>query len=688
MRFSTIRLCLLFIALTGNRSFAQDPSVADSTIVLKEEVVVTAQRMEANSSAVAEAVTTTLREDMVRLPSLNTPEVMATMPGVWMQKTNLGGGSPFIRGLTGYYTLILTDGIRFNNSTFRSGPNQYLATIDQMTLQRIEVLRGQGSVQYGSDAIGGVAQMFFREPAFSDQAGLNTTGRLYAQYMNHDMEYAGRAEVELGSQRFGVLGGIGYKQLGDIRAGGDLATLSPTGFDEFSWDIKTKVKVGNALVTGAWQHLVQEDVPLYHQIASGSYSRYHFNPQQRDLGYVRVMTTHKSGIFSEVRYTVAYLNSLEVREKQRMGSAVFRTERDRVDTYHGGVEVISKLSSRWKASSGVELYHDYVQSSAEDFNQDTEVTSASRGLYPDGTTYTNIAVYSVHAMDINRFNFTVGGRYNLVQLSVDDPVFGRTRVKPQAVVGNAGIVYNVLRGFQLLASANTGFRAPNVNDVSSFGVADYRYEVPNYNLAPEKSFQYQLGLRTQTRQWRAEVYAYQNHLKDLISNVPSTYNGLDSLDGARVYTKENVNEARIKGIEASLQVDPVRWLSAFGNITYTIGDNTTRNEPLSRIPPLFGRVGADVRFKGAFIWRTELITAGKQDRLSSGDKADSRIQQGGTPGWVVVNTRVEYQRKGIRVNTGLQNIFDEAYRVHGSGVDGVGRSFWLSVIFEFSASRD
>ena len=98
------------------------------------------------------------------------------MAGVWMQKTNHGGGSPFIRGLTGYYTLILTDGIRFNNSTFRSGPNQYLVTIDQSTLQRMEVLRGQGSVQYGSDAIGGVAQLFFREPEFANQEGLQTTG--------------------------------------------------------------------------------------------------------------------------------------------------------------------------------------------------------------------------------------------------------------------------------------------------------------------------------------------------------------------------------------------------------------------------------------------------------------------------------------------------------------------------------
>ncbi|HPH47285.1 MAG TPA: TonB-dependent receptor plug domain-containing protein, partial [Chryseolinea sp.] len=193
----------------------------DTTILLSEVVMVTAQRMEMKASASSDAVVLLDRDQLIRQSPMSTPDAMSSMAGVWMQKTNHGGGSPFIRGLTGYHTLLLTDGIRFNNSTFRSGPNQYLNTLDPLTLQRIEVLRGQGSVQYGTDAIGGVAQMFFREPEFGDQKMLTATGRLYAQYMNHDMEYSGRAEMELGSKNIAVLGGIGYKKLGDIHAGGD-----------------------------------------------------------------------------------------------------------------------------------------------------------------------------------------------------------------------------------------------------------------------------------------------------------------------------------------------------------------------------------------------------------------------------------------------------------------------------------
>ncbi len=680
-------LFILFLVSTTSYASLQVQQERDTAILLKEVVVITPQRMEQSTDMITEAVSVQDRDEIIRLSPMSTPDAMSSIAGVWMQKTNHGGGSPFIRGLTGYHTLLLFDGIRFNNSTFRSGPNQYLSTIDPLTLQRVEVLRGQGSVQYGSDGIGGVAQFFFREPEFASHHRVEATGRLYANCMSHDMEYAGRAEVELGTSNFALLGGITYKTLGDIKAGGDLGTLDNTGYKEQSWDVKTKVNIGNAKLTAVWQHLAQKDVPLYHQIASGNYVRYHFNPQQRNVGYVRLESSYQSKIFSTVKYTLAYLNSLEEREKQRTSSPVLRLERDYVNTYHGAAEIISDFANRWKASSGVEFYFDNIESSAIDKNQVTNEATPARGLYPDGTTYANMAIFSMHAIDLNRFTISLGARYNFLQLNVNDPVFGKTVVQPQATVGNVGVSYKVNKSIQLLASGNTGFRAPNVNDVASFGVADYRYEVPNYNLDPEKSVEVQLGLRTHTRKFSGEFFVFQNHLNDLISNVTSSYNGEDSIDGFKVYRKENVNKALIKGMEMELHYHPNTWLSAFTNLTYTVGDNVTRQEPLSRIPPLFGRVGMDIKLKKKFTYRLEFLAASTQDRLSGSDKQDSRIAKGGTPGWAVVNTRFQYVYRNFYLQTGIQNIFNTAYRIHGSGVDGVGRSFWISLVAELSSAH-
>lgn len=80
---------------------------------------------------------------------------------------------------------------------------------------------------------------------------------------------------------------------------------------------------------------------------------------------------------------------------------------------------------------------------------------------------------------------------------------------------------------------------------------------------------------------------------------------------------------------------------------------------------------------GAFSNLTQL------DRLSSGDLADHRIAPGGTPGWNLLNLRLGYPFPWFRLNGGIQNLLNEAYRIHGSGLDGYGRSGWLAVRLRF-----
>jgi outer membrane cobalamin receptor len=98
-----------------------------------------------------------------------TPEALMGSSGVFVQKTNHGGGSAFIRGLTGNQTLLMLDGVRLNNATFRYGPNQYLNNIDLYTVDQIEVSKGIGSVEYGSDAIGGVIHLHSYTPMYNQK---------------------------------------------------------------------------------------------------------------------------------------------------------------------------------------------------------------------------------------------------------------------------------------------------------------------------------------------------------------------------------------------------------------------------------------------------------------------------------------------------------------------------------------
>ena len=112
------------------------------------------------------------------------PEALAEVPGVLVQKTGRGQGSPYIRGFTGFRTLLLVDGIRLNHAAMRSGPNQYWGTVDPLTLDRVEIFKGPASVLYGSDAIGGTVNALTRSPTVLDSPYYRSEdgSRLYHRY--------------------------------------------------------------------------------------------------------------------------------------------------------------------------------------------------------------------------------------------------------------------------------------------------------------------------------------------------------------------------------------------------------------------------------------------------------------------------------------------------------------------------
>ena len=670
---------LLWVCAVSGLQAEGDESDSVTTIFINNAVIISAQRYETNDFKRPESIAYLGRAQLNAISPMSMPQALSYVSGVWMQKTNHGGGSAFVRGLTGYQTLLMVDGIRMNNSTYRSGPNQYLNTIDPLMVSHIEVLRGSGSVQYGSDAIGGTIHLLSTDPEFSDD-GVKIGGSLYGKYWSSNMEGTGRATINAGGKKWAVLAGGTYKNFGDIKAGGDLGTLTPTGYREYSMDFKGILKIKNRhKLTGGWQHLKQMEVPLYHKVVPGDYSIYNFNPQERDLAYLRLESSYDSKFFSGVRYTVSWQNSLEVREKQKTGSPEFVTERDEVNTFGANIEFFSDFSKKWTASSGVELYHDNVASTAQTVNKETGEDTQGRGLYPDGSRYDNLAIYTLHNFDLNRWELTAGLRYNFVQLQVEDTTFGNTTVRPDALVGNFGAVFKLNEHHHLTANINSSFRAPNINDVSSFGIADFRYETPAYDLKPETSWNKEIGYKFKYDDISGAAHIFHNKLNDLIVNVPATYNGKDSLDGYKVYKRRNVDEAVIYGGELELEARVTRSLVAFGNMAYTFGQNISKDEPMRRIPPLFGRLGLRGDIINNLWYMGEWVFAGKQDRLSSGDEADDRIAPGGTPAWNVVNLYAGYNFTWFSINISGQNIFNEAYRVHGSGVDGIGRSFWASL---------
>lgn len=687
IRISAIGYTTLEQIVSSNNSEVQI-HLAPSIILLNNAVTITAQRNERLTFDVPESITSVSRFQIEQQAPRSTPEALMNETGVWIQKTNHGGGSPIIRGLVGNQVLLLIDGIRLNNATYRYGPNQYLSTIDPGLIERIEATRGSGSVLYGSDALGGVVQIISKTPSFSS-TGFQVGGMATGKWMSGGMEQSARAEVDLASKQIALLGGFSTRNFGDLLAGGELGKLSPTGYYERSGDAKLLVRTGGkGLLSAAFQHLTQHNVPRYDQVTQGGFSSFYFDPQVRQLSYLRWEHSSESPWMQSFKVTGSLNRSIEGINSQKNNSLDSKKQRDEVHTMGLIAEVISHPKSNWHAQSGVEYYFDKVNSEAFVLNSNTNKETSQRGSYADGSTSSNLAMFTNHQFDLHKFQFSAGTRFNMVAVSVIDNTFGNQKINPNALVGNAGVMYKLHSKLHAIASINTGFRAPNIDDMSKFGTLEANvFEIPSAQLSPERSFNIESGFKFSSQKLSWTVTAYQTKLFDLIDRVATTYNESDTFEGRKVYQKQNVGEAVVRGVEADMEATIIQSLSVFGNLTYTHGENVTKQEPMRRIPPLFGRTGFRYSHPSGMWIKGEWAMAGAQDRLSAGDKSDVRIKirlvDDVMPPWDIVNVYAGYSHKYFSVQVYGQNLLNKAYRVYASGVDGYGRSAGASVCLKF-----
>lgn len=654
---------------------------ADSTLVISlQEIVVTSQRNPQKSAYIPYSVSSITLKSLDDFIPRTTPEALTNMNGVFVQKTNHGGGSPFVRGLTGNQTLLLLDGIRLNNSIYRYGPNQYLNTIDAFAVNKIEVAKGTGSVQYGTDAMGGVIHVFTKEPVLNqDRSSLH--GNVFGKYMTGDMEESGRTELEYSSPKFAALVGGTYRNFGDIIGGKNTGKQSPTGYDEYAFDAKILMTLKkNIQLTVASQFLRQLHVPVYHKVKLENYLLNEFNPQQRLLSYARLNIQGNKKLFNQVRVIASWQQNEEGRSSQKNGSNLLIREKDKIKTLGLTIDISSVMSKIWTANSGIEIYHDQVSSTRNEINNSGTGTSTfNRGLYPDNSKSGNFSVYTLQHLNIGNWIIDGGIRYNSFKINISDVTLGDVAISPDALVINAAAMYNFSRVHHVYTNFSQGFRAPNIDDMGTLGIVDFRYEVPAYDLSPEKSKNFELGYKMNLPKFNGTIAAYRMNLNQLITRVKVEG---EIIDGYQVYKKENVEKAYIQGFEAAFNWNPLTSLEINSGLTTTHGQNITKNEPLRRIPPLNGRVAATYKI-GNFFSSAEFLFASKQDRLAADDISDNRIPAGGTHGWEVVNLYAGYQIKSVKLNAGLQNILDEDYRTHGSGINGVGRSAWIAVNYSF-----
>lgn len=379
MKKAIATICLIFV-LFSVKAQNDYRSVEKDTLEsrLLPEIVVSANRINSVAVNTPEAIRV-LQVKAVHEKQLRTAsEALSISPGVFVQKTNHGGGSPFIRGLTGNQTLLLIDGVRLSNSTMRYGPNQYFNTIDVFGTGKIEVLRGNGSVQYGSDALGGTIQAFSRELDISEEAVWR--GSLISRIASHGMEQTLRGNLGFSNDRSAFHSGVTWRNFGDIVGGDTTGRQTPTGYGEFDFDFKGMVRLSSeSSLTMLLQSVKQNNIPIYHKILLENYFVNKTDPQQRRLAYLRLNQEISKGALESVAITASWQGTLEGR-KQENGSYMLRSETDRVGSLGFSAEAVFSKNGIWSGNSGMEIYNDRVSSKRTDTDTGTGI-SANKGAY-------------------------------------------------------------------------------------------------------------------------------------------------------------------------------------------------------------------------------------------------------------------------------------------------------------------
>jgi outer membrane receptor protein involved in Fe transport len=647
-------------------------------VVVDERVAVTALRRERPLFDTPQSVSIVTDSDITDRIATSAADALERVTGVQVQRTDLGGGSPYLRGLVGNQILILVDGIRLNNSTFRLGPNQYLNTVDPFGVERIEVIRGPASSLYGSDGLGGVVNVLTGSPA------PEPSGQFKVGFDTASDAPLLAARLTEGSDRLRLSAGLSAVDYDELEAGSGTGVQSPTGYERRAADLKASIDLGShGSLTMAAQYFQAEDVPRFDRIDAGKDLDFRFDPQRRILGYVRYKREFDGARTPSLSGTLSWMEQTEGRNILRSDASTERRERDEAATFGLGLQLTWPERKRLEWIAGLDLYRDDVASKRTEFDLTSGERQVQRGRFPDGATYSSSAVFAqttVHAGP--RLDFFLGSRYSFFDADayLDDLQF-RYETEFDDLTGSANFLLKLTPHVRISGGVNEGFRAPSLDDATVFGEFNAGVEVPNTDLSPEHILNYELSLKTLGSRFWTSVTLFDAHLRDLIVRAPGSFEGSATYQGQDVFQRQNIDRAEIYGGEVEMHLKPRDRVAISLSAATIRGTNETTGDPLRRIPPTSGHFSLRWLFlrRGAWI-EVASDFADEQDRLSPGDVADTRIPDGGTPGYATVHVGAGLRTpKGWQAGLVLHNLGNIDYRVHGSGVDGPGRSARLFV---------
>ena len=708
---------------------------------LLDEVVISASKFSQKFREVPKKVTQINRSMIEFTNPMTSADLLERGGYVYIQKSQLGGGSPMIRGLSTNRLVLSVDGVRLNNAIFRSGNIHNVISISPMNIENTEVIMGSASVLYGSDAIGGVMNFYTKKAKLSNDSNPNIQININSRYSSASNEKMYHIDFNYGLEKIAFLSSFSKSDFDDLTMGihgpsdylrPNYVTQNSAGDDVLVTNSKPRVQRNTGYSqTNFMQKVLYEpnedlsidigihfsktgNIPRYDRLIRTNeneglyYSEWYYGPQEwllinSQLTYIPKETK----FYDELKFGSSFQRFSESRNSRRFSDSFLKSREEELDIFSLNLDFFKKISENSNITYGLEMIENKVGSFAKSINiSDLSETPIST-RYPDNSSLNSLGLYvNYKTKIIEDVFFQSGVRYSSTVLKSDlsqnnsyyDFMYENTTLENGAFVGGIGLswVRNIYNNWKF--NINTAFRSPNIDDLAKvFDSEPGSVVVPNPDLKPERSFGLEFGGYFRTKNnIELDFSSYVTYLyNSFIRDDFTLSNGVSEIiyDGelSQIQALQNSSKSFIYGIEFGINMflnKNFRMKSQHNLIAGYELDDLPFGMPVRHIPPNYGNFHL-IYNNGDFTIDTYL---NYNSKISFNNLAESErakpymyaLDENGnpySPSWMTFNVRSKYSfSKMLNINFTVENITNKLYRPYSSGISAPGINF----IFSFS----
>ena len=711
---------------------------------LLDEVVISASKFSQKFREVPKKVTQINRSMIEFTNPMTSADLLERGGYVYIQKSQLGGGSPMIRGLSTNRLVLSVDGVRLNNAIFRSGNIHNVISISPMNIENTEVIMGSASVLYGSDAIGGVMNFYTKKAKLSNDSNPNILININSRYSSASNEKMYHIDFNYGLEKIAFLSSFSKSDFDDLTMGihgpsdylrPNYVTQNSAGDDVLVTNSKPRVQRNTGYSqTNFMQKVLYEpnedlsidigihfsktgNIPRYDRLIRTNeneglyYSEWYYGPQEWLLINSQLTFIPKeTKFYDELKFGSSFQRFSESRNSRRFSDSFLKSREEELDIFSLNLDFFKKISENSNITYGLEMIENKVGSFAKSINiSDLSETPIST-RYPDNSSLNSLGLYvNYKTKIIEDVFFQSGVRYSSTVLKSDlsqnniyyDFMYENTTLENGAFVGGIGLswVRNIYNNWKF--NINTAFRSPNIDDLAKvFDSEPGSVVVPNPDLKPERSFGLEFGGYFRTKNnIELDFSSYVTYLyNSFIRDDFTLSNGVSEIiyDGelSQIQALQNSSKSFIYGIEFGINMflnKNFRMKSQHNLIAGYELDDLPFGMPVRHIPPNYGNFHL-IYNNGDFTIDTYL---NYNSKISFNNLAESErakpymyaLDENGnpySPSWMTFNVRSKYSfSKMLNINFTVENITNKLYRPYSSGISAPGLNFIFSLSYAY-----